>query len=324
MSTHVYEYVATLAKHANLSRAARELCITQPALTKFINRLEENLGIALFDRSSSPIRLTYAGEKYLEKAQYILEIEKSLEKELLALSNAEAGKLTIGITGERGTAVLPYLIPEFHSLYPRVELSVREGSNDFLKNALINEELDIIIRNSYSQNPGITDVTVLSEDNVLLAVPKSNPVALAFDLTDNSPLTPYYLTPDYLENAPFIVLSQDQGLGKLARKLFEKHSISPRVVFETVRHETALRLASSGMGMTFTTAKAPQRVQLLNPMAYFSLDDPVISRRTVAQRKTSVPLTPLAQQFLTLYRKLINTTPALQMPTCHLLYKHML
>lgn len=104
----------------------------------------------------------------------------------------------------------------------------------------------------------------------------------------------------------------------------EKHGISPRVIFQTVRHETALRLASSGMGMTFTTTKAPQRVQLLNPMAYFSLDDPVISRQIVAQRKTSVPLSPLGQQFLTLYRKLINTIPALQMPACRLLYKNML
>ena len=55
MESIAYEYVITVARHLNISKAAQELCITQPALTKFINRLEKKMGAKLFDRTTTPI-----------------------------------------------------------------------------------------------------------------------------------------------------------------------------------------------------------------------------------------------------------------------------
>ena len=64
MQTTAYEYVFAIAKHHSISKAARELCITQPALTKYLKRLEEDLGTQLFDRAVIPISLTPAGKKF--------------------------------------------------------------------------------------------------------------------------------------------------------------------------------------------------------------------------------------------------------------------
>ena len=78
MLAHAYEYVCALVKYQNMSKAAAHLCITQPALTKYINRLEADLGIQLFFRGSSPITLTPAGKIFAEKAQSILEMVNSI------------------------------------------------------------------------------------------------------------------------------------------------------------------------------------------------------------------------------------------------------
>lgn len=64
-----FEYVLAIAKEKNMTQAAKKLYISQPALTVTINKLEERLGVKLFDRTSNPIQLTYAGERYITRCK---------------------------------------------------------------------------------------------------------------------------------------------------------------------------------------------------------------------------------------------------------------
>lgn len=323
MATNCYEYVSTLARCGSLSKAAKELYITQPALTKYINRLEENLGIRLFDRTCTPIRPTYAGEKYLEKANLILEIERSLETELRALSTTDVGKLNVGFPSEMGSAILPYLIPEFYYRYPRIELQIKEGTNDFLYEELLADRLDLVVTtDTPGQQPDMDHVADLYKDDVLLAVPRSHPIAQAYDLTDNSPSTPYYLPPEQLNGAPLIMLSARQGMGKIARQFLTKYSIHPSSIFETSKNETALRLASSGMGCVFTLVRTTTRISLLHPMAFFSIEDPVRTRQCCIKSKPGAALPKASERFVALLTELILTEPGLKRPTCQLLHRN--
>ena len=155
MQTTAYEYVFAIAKHHSISKAARELCITQPALTKYLKRLEEDLGTQLFDRAVIPISLTPAGKKFVEKAALILEIERSLQYDLNQISTDVRGKVTVGMNTEFCSNTLPYVLPEFRFRYPEIEVQIREGHNRLLFDELESGTVDkMCIRDrSHPANP---------------------------------------------------------------------------------------------------------------------------------------------------------------------------
>ena len=102
MNTDIYHYLLTVAKTRNITRAAEMLHISQPALTKAIRRQEKELGVTLFDRTTSPLTLTYAGERYLESARKLLDIGSSLREEMKNIASGAKERVRMGITVERG------------------------------------------------------------------------------------------------------------------------------------------------------------------------------------------------------------------------------
>ncbi|MCD8009880.1 MAG: LysR family transcriptional regulator, partial [Lachnospiraceae bacterium] len=90
------KYVCMLAECGNLTRAAEKLFISQPALSIYITNLEKNMGVRLFDRSGKRFVLTYAGERYVEKAKQMLQLEWEFNEELLVLAREETGRIRLG------------------------------------------------------------------------------------------------------------------------------------------------------------------------------------------------------------------------------------
>ena len=86
-------YVKTIAETGSLTAAAKQLYISQPSLSQMLRTVEAESGIALFDRSMQPLRLTYAGEKYLEAAESMLLTEERLQKQFREIRNEQAGRL---------------------------------------------------------------------------------------------------------------------------------------------------------------------------------------------------------------------------------------
>ena len=94
MNSKKLKYIITIAELKSISKAANELFISQPSLSSILSNLEKELGVTLFNRSTSPLSLTYAGEKYIKIAKEILSLESNLKKELFDISNMKKGKLT--------------------------------------------------------------------------------------------------------------------------------------------------------------------------------------------------------------------------------------
>lgn len=101
MTNEKLEYILTIAEERNITRAAKRLYISQPALTLYLNRLENDLGVKLFDRTKSPIKLTEAGKYYIDKMKKIYAQEQLLRNDILAIANPEHS-LSIGIGQVRG------------------------------------------------------------------------------------------------------------------------------------------------------------------------------------------------------------------------------
>jgi len=101
MDFHQLEYVMAIAEEKSFSKAAKKLYISQPSLSQYIMRLEEQIGIKIFDRTTNPLILTFAGEKYLEAAKNILILNNQLKRVLVDIADSKKGRLTIGIPVSR-------------------------------------------------------------------------------------------------------------------------------------------------------------------------------------------------------------------------------
>ncbi len=302
MSLNRYRYVIAVSEHLSISRAAQELYITQPALTKYLNKLEEELGLRLFDRTVNPIRITYAGEVYIREGRRILELQRRLDQQLSEIAQMQRGRLTIGINSDRGSWSLPILVPLFRERYPHVELNLQEGHSRYLEEEILKNHIDVAIGTLPVREADI-DYLVLSDEPIVLAVPAEHPIARRYDLTGNSPQTPYLLPPEWLNGQDMILLVEEQGMGRVARQLLRSHNLRPNVVMTLKNNTTALRMASAGLGMVFALADTAARADLLKPMAWFTLSDPVFCRQTIAYYHASFGLSPLAKEFVELWRE---------------------
>ena len=121
MNLREYQYVLKVAQLQNMTRAAEALYITQLSLSHYIARVEEELGVQLFNRLTTPLSLTPAGEKYVETAQMILELDSGLKKELSEIAKGKKGVITLGMSHARASFFLPYFLPAFRRKHPGIE-----------------------------------------------------------------------------------------------------------------------------------------------------------------------------------------------------------
>ncbi len=133
----------SVAKKLSFTKAAEELYISQPAITKHIKELETQLAIRLFERKGNKISLTRAGEILLEKAKRIFDIYDELEYEISELRGKISGKLRLGASSTISQWVIPEILSKFNDAYPAIEISLMNGNSKQIEDALLNNEIDL-------------------------------------------------------------------------------------------------------------------------------------------------------------------------------------
>ena len=110
------EYFSTIVKCGNLTHAARQLYVSQPTLSKFLQKLEEDLGLVLFQRGSRRLKLTYAGQRYYAHVERILSQKREMDAEMTDILRSDRGVLYVGIPPFRCSFSLPKVLPIHSSL----------------------------------------------------------------------------------------------------------------------------------------------------------------------------------------------------------------
>ena len=141
------KYVYEVYKERSFSNAARNLYISQPALSGMIKKIEKNIGMPLFDRSTTPIQLTECGKKYIKTAEKIMSLEDEFAYYVGKQDELKTGRLTVGSTYLFSSFVLPKYIKKFKASYPDVKVSLFEGNSNLLEKKLANGELDFVVDN---------------------------------------------------------------------------------------------------------------------------------------------------------------------------------
>ncbi len=266
MDLKEFEYVLAINEEKSFSKAARKLFISQPSLSQYINRLESQLGIMIFDRNTIPLSLTYEGEMYIKAIKSIISIVEDLHKEFDDMSGLKMGRVNIGLTPSKANNPLPAILPVFKREYPGIELKITEENSSVLEDMLLRGQVDLCMMNLPIKSKGIKYEEIIKENLYLAAPPDYVPV----NTIDNG--TPYpQIDIKDLSEEQFILLHPSQRLRQIADNIFSKANIKPNVLLETTGIETALRLSAAGMGFCLVPEFSAKYAGLTKQPKYYSL-----------------------------------------------------
>lgn len=171
MELRSLNYFVRIAELGSITRAASHLRLAQPALTRHVQRLEEELGVALFTRANRGVRLTEAGEKLLESASRILRDVERTGDEIRAQDAHPSGRITLGITPTLCPILVPELFARMRDDFPRVELKVMHAGMVRLEAFLIDGRVDVALLSELSRSRLIVSTRLAEEEMVLVTQP---------------------------------------------------------------------------------------------------------------------------------------------------------
>ena len=166
----------TVARRLNFTRAAEELFISQPAVTRHIQELEQQFKVKLFERNGTRIRLTPAGLRLLVHTEELFAVYRNIEFDMSNLTRRQSGRLFLGGSMTTAPYVIPAILAEFHGRYPEVEVSLITGNTQQIEHALEQQEIDLGIVEGFSRHAAIRYTEFMKDEIVLVSNP-SHPLA---------------------------------------------------------------------------------------------------------------------------------------------------
>jgi len=295
MELRQLQYAIQIAIERNFSRAAEKLHIAQPSLSQQLSKLEKEIGVLLFQRSTNSVELTHAGSLFVEKSQKILDMVEQLKKEMEDISQMKKGRLVVGSMPITGSTILPFVVPVFQAAYPDIEITLVEETSSNLETLTMNGQTDISLLSLPLREDSLVYETLLEEE-IVLAVPPTHRLAASKE--------PIRI--EQLEKESFIALKKGQGFRKLTLELCQKAGITPNIVFESSNMETVQSLVAAGMGIGFVPYLISKRsFSELSPI-HLTLEGRPTRTLVIAYRKGRY-ISKAAEAFVTTMKEVMRT-----------------
>jgi LysR family hydrogen peroxide-inducible transcriptional activator len=239
-------YFVAVARAGTFTRAAEQEGVTQPSLSQQIRKLEDSLGVPLFERRGRSVRLTQAGERLLPEAQTLLRKASDVRQLVAELTNQVSGRLAVGAI----PTVMPYWlapkITSFQSRYPDVEVQLVENITARLVDSLQTGDLDLAIVSLPISFPDIVCSDLFREE-LLFLLPSKHPFAA------QPRLDPRRIAGEHL-----LVLREGHCFRKQALAVCRRGLREPGTVFESDQFSSIFALVASGFGITVAPTMAVQ------------------------------------------------------------------
>jgi DNA-binding transcriptional LysR family regulator len=205
-----------VAQKLSFTKAAAELYITQPAVTRQIHELEQQLHVRLFNRHGNTISLTTAGEVLVRYAEKILSTYTALETELAQLSSITGGTARIGASTTVAQALMPKVLALFKKAYPAVSFTFMQGNTEFITHQVLIENIDIAIVEGDSQHPQIS-YSPLARDEIVLVARAQGKIARRHEIS-----------PAQLRDIPLVLREQGSGSLEVIYNALAKVHLDPK------------------------------------------------------------------------------------------------
>lgn len=275
-----------VAKCQNVSLAARQLFVSQPAVTAQVKLFEESCGLKLFKIKGRNLILTDEGETLFNFSKKIFEYEQKIEDAVTQMQELKKGSLRLGSARTYARYFMPFLLTGFRDAFPHIKIHLDEGSSREMIHSLIELKNEVVIIAKADEHPNIAFVPFSREELVLILPPNhrlSNRGRIGFE---------------QFAQEPIIMKDPGSGTRKLVDELFAENECSPNILMETGDAEIIKLLVQHGEGVSFLVKEAVAvELQEKKLVTVPLKKDSIFLDVSIAYLKNQ-PLSPPAQAFL--------------------------
>ena len=292
LNLHLLEQFVALARTKNFTRAAEELNLSQSALSRAIQKLEDQLGQPLFERKPREVMLTDHGELLFERAQQILKLMQDMFSELSEAGRR--GRIRLGAIPTIAPYLLPRLLSSFSKAHPEISVIVQEDTTENLIKRCSHGEIDLAIL-ALPILAKQLQIEALFDEELLLVLPVGHPLAAAKAVAI-----------DAVEGFPFVMLSEAHCLSDNIASFCRRKSVQPVTVERTSQLTTLQELVTLNHGVSIVPEMA-RKTDTSDRRVYrsFSGEKPV---RTVAMMWNPDRFQSQAFKALMQHLRLLGTT----------------
>jgi len=245
MELHQLRYFVAVAETGGFVKAAQRCGVTQPSLSQQIRKLEGELGVTLFDRSSRGAVPTEAGRALLPRAQRILAEVRETMAGVKEDVEAGRGPLSVGAIPTIAPYLMPPVLSRFLREHPDCELTVREDLTERLIEAVVDHELDAAVMSTPVEHPAL-DVQVIGREPLLVVAPAGSPLPDPLRVKD-------------LMDEPAVVLHEVHCLGRQIADFCSTRRLRRRIVCRSTQLPTVLSLVGLGLGVSIVPEMAARQ-----------------------------------------------------------------
>ncbi len=245
MNLKQLKYVLVLSEEGSFSRAAEVLNISQPSLSQYIKKIEKQVGMTLFERSNGNVRLTDAGEIYVENGRKILNIEHRMETQFSDISENKTGSLIVGTSPYRSAGMIPEIAKAFKVKYPGIHLVIEEmlSSELIVKSEKGAFDLCLTI---LPVDKKIFAYEKVMEEETVLAVPKDYPDF--FSCVKENRKYPVIDISD-INGGEFVMLTDSQAMQQMLSRVCDEYRLELKKAAVVRSLEAQINMVRKGIGM---------------------------------------------------------------------------
>lgn len=251
MDLRLLERMLSIAEEKSIKKAADKCFITHSALTQQLFKLEEELGTPLFIRSRSNWQPTEAGKAYLETARKVLLMKQDTYHRIADYAEESRRRLSVGLIPERGVDMFTAVYPEFHRVYPAMQVEPVECHVNAMQRLISTGQLNLGLATLVENQKDDNIYHFMAEEEIVLVVPASHPLASKGN-------TNYRRAPEadlsQFHEEPFVRIYQRSTLFGVTEPLFQSAGFSPHVLFFTSSNVSKFRIVASGLGCALLPA----------------------------------------------------------------------
>lgn len=265
MNVRNMEYLLAIEKAGSLSAAGRQLGVSQPTLSVFLQGLERQLRAPLFYREGYRLVPTPQGEVLLKAAREIVAVKEQTYQAIHRLTHRQSSRILIGAGPLRGSLMVAQIFPAFNRRFPDVELVIREGYTRDIKEWVRRGQVDCALSSYISGEEGFEAIATMKEE-IVAAVPGFHPMApMARERGDTLACVDVRCFAD----SPFVIAAKGSTARAVYDRIMEKEDLHPTEVFETNNMRVLCRMVSQGVGVALVPISAMEENK--SNVAYFSI-----------------------------------------------------
>lgn len=299
MTDRQLECITAIADHKSLTGAAQQLYISQSSLSQMLARTEKELGIPLFQRTSTAMIPTYAGDQYLKAAGEIAEIKENLVRSLKDMDHSERGRITIGIAPKRSSLFMPVVLATYMKRFPDVEIIFVEEDQQLLEDLLLRGKVDVI----FITHPDLRkelEYRFLYQEYVLLVLPQSHPMNTVLRGMEKIDL-------HCMKDVPFILVRRGHDIRRICDRIFTDSYFVPDICLESHSMDVCFHMVAYGVGATMLPDTFIKGHPFRDRVACYYTGAPYSRQVAIAYRK-NMYLSFIMKEFLSIAAEQITST----------------